>query len=121
MRWKLGKGWFHSALLQLAFLCVFRIFKSIFSCYLFLVIRFLIAIMPRAPAVGEAFQWTDDEVCLLLSVAIEYKTQRTIESVDWESVWTKYADSLALLKEKLPETAEETRNRPDMKDLPHTR
>ena len=34
------------------------------------------------------FQWTDDEVELLLSVTYEYKVKNSAESIDWESVST---------------------------------
>ena len=52
-----------------------------------------------------AFQWSDDEVRLLLEVTLDYKTTKAAESVDWESVRSKYEDITALLKEELPETA----------------
>ena len=38
------------------------------------------------------FIWTDDEAELVLNVAIEYKTKKATESVDWESVDSKYSN-----------------------------
>ena len=35
---------------------------------------------------------TDDEAELLLNVAIDYKTKKLAECVDWESVKSKYSD-----------------------------
>ena len=53
---------------------------------------------------NQAFVWTDDEVRSLLEVTKEYKTQKESESIDWESVRTKYDDILEKLREKLPES-----------------
>ena len=39
---------------------------------------------------------TDDEAELLLNVTIEYKTAKAAESVDWESVKSKYANIRAV-------------------------
>lgn len=36
------------------------------------------------------FTWTDEETALLLKVAISYKTEKTTEGKDWESVKTRY-------------------------------
>ena len=33
------------------------------------------------------FSWTDDEVALLLNVAMDYKASKTMESIDWD--WSK--------------------------------
>ena len=41
---------------------------------------------------GKEFIWTDEEAELLLNVAIEYKTKKAAECVDWESVKSKYSD-----------------------------
>ena len=49
---------------------------------------------------NQAFVWTNDEVRLLLEVTKEYKTQKESESIDWESVRTKYDDILEKLREK---------------------
>ena len=49
-----------------------------------------------------AFIWTDDQVELLLTVTNEYKESKTYESVDWESVQSKYADILEQFKQHIP-------------------
>ena len=36
------------------------------------------------------FVWSDDEAELLLNVSIEYKVVKAAESIDWESVKSKY-------------------------------
>ena len=41
---------------------------------------------------GKEFIWTDDESELLLNVAIDYKTKKAGESVDWELVKNKYSN-----------------------------
>ena len=56
-----------------------------------------------APDKDATFQWTDDEVRLLLEVTRDYKVKKEAKSVDWESVRSKYNDIHALLKEKFPE------------------
>ena len=38
----------------------------------------------------EAFIWTDDEVQLFLIVTNEYKVAKSFESIDWESIQSKY-------------------------------
>ena len=58
---------------------------------------------------GKEFQWTDDEVELLLNVTYEYKTSKAAESTDWESVKSKYSDIFNLFKEGLPESDDERR------------
>ncbi|XP_062381081.1 uncharacterized protein LOC134069200 [Sardina pilchardus] len=40
------------------------------------------------------FSWTDDEVELLLRVTLDYKTQKALENIDWDSCVTKYGDIL---------------------------
>ena len=62
------------------------------------------------------FSWTDDEVELLLNVAIDYKTTKTMENVDWESGHSKYQDILDKYKEMYP-TAEDAEKLG--KDFPH--
>ena len=65
-----------------------------------------------------AFVWTDDETELLLKVTLEYKVSKAANSIDWESVRSKYADIWKLMRTQLPtspETAEELG-----KDYPHT-
>ena len=39
----------------------------------------------------EAFIWTDDEVQLVLTVTNEYKVAKSFESIDWESIQSKWA------------------------------
>ncbi len=73
--------------------------------------------MPRKT--GNEFKWTDDEAELLLTVANEYKVQKSSESVDWESVKSKYDDILVLMQEALPSSPEEARE--SGKDYPHER
>ena len=40
----------------------------------------------------EYFSWSDDEVELLLSSTMEYKTSKEMENIDWESCQSKYQD-----------------------------
>lgn len=55
-----------------------------------------------------SFVWTDSEVELLLRVALDYKANKELDNVDWESCQTKYRDMLALFLEQYPsETSEE--------------
>ena len=68
------------------------------------------------PKTRKEFIWTDDEVELLLSVANDYKTKKAAESIDWESVKSKYSDILDMFKAVLP-GADEERNA--FKDFPH--
>ena len=49
------------------------------------------------------FIWTDDEVELLLNVSNEYKVSKASESVDWESVKSKYSDIYDLFVAALPD------------------
>ena len=65
------------------------------------------------------FQWSDDEVELLLNVTYEYKTARAAECTDWESVKSKYADIFDLFKECLPGSEDERIGLE--KDFPHTK
>ena len=55
----------------------------------------------------QAFVWTDDEVELLLKVTHKYKVKKAGESVDWESVRSKYSDLWEQLKLQLPSDSEE--------------
>ena len=63
------------------------------------------------------FQWSDDEVELLLTLTYEYKVKDSGECTDWEKVKTKYADILALFWEQLPSGTEEAFQLE--KDYPH--
>ena len=38
------------------------------------------------------FSWSDDEVELLLSSTMDYKTSKDMEIIDWESCQRKYQD-----------------------------
>lgn len=58
------------------------------------------------------FIWTDSEAELLLNVAIGYKTSKAAESVDWESVKSKYDEITQLFIDTLPEETDDT-------DFPH--
>ena len=66
-----------------------------------------------------AFMWTDDEVELLLTVTNEYKVSKTYESVDWESVESKYADILERFKQHIPSTGDNSESFASGKDFPH--
>ena len=66
---------------------------------------------------GKEFIWTDDEAELLLNVAIEYKTKKAAESVDWESVKSKYSDIQKEFLAALPADNGED----SFKDFPHTK
>ena len=48
------------------------------------------------PESDKYFTWTDEETTLLLKVAISYKTEKTSEGKDWDSVKTRYEDLLKL-------------------------
>ena len=56
----------------------------------------------KSKSKSESLCWTDDEVELLLKVAIEYKVSKAAEYVDWESVQSKYSDILDLFKYQYP-------------------
>lgn len=58
---------------------------------------------------GGTFVWTDCEAEMLsiVTVSIEYKVSKSVESVDWESCQTKYSDLLDLYKQQYPSTEEE--------------
>ena len=75
--------------------------------------------MPRTASSKKNFVWTDDEVELLLSVTHQYKVQKLMETVDWESIKGKYDDILTKLREELPATEEEAKSL--QKDYPHTK
>ena len=57
----------------------------------------------------QAFVWTDDETELLLKVTLEYKVAKAAESVDWESIRSKYQDILSRLKVQMPSDPEEAK------------
>lgn len=49
-----------------------------------------------------SFVWTDKESELLLNAVLEYKVNKTQESIDWESCQSKYVDILTLFFEQYP-------------------
>ena len=75
--------------------------------------------MSRTASSKRDFVWTDDEVELLLTVTHQYKVQKLMETVDWESIKFKYDDILTKLREELPATEEEAKSL--QKDYPHTK
>ena len=52
---------------------------------------------------NKEFVWSDDEAELLVNVANEYKIAKAAESVDWESVKSKYKDIFDHFVAALPE------------------
>ena len=52
---------------------------------------------------NKEFVWSDDESELLLNVANGYKVAKAAESVDWESVKSKYKDIFDHFVAALPE------------------
>ena len=38
------------------------------------------------------FSWTDDEAELLLNITLEYKTKKSLDNIDWESIRNKYSN-----------------------------
>ena len=60
------------------------------------------------------FIWSDDEVELLLNIANDYEVFKAAESVDWESVKSKYSDICDLFIAALP-----VDNSDMMRSLPH--
>ena len=51
---------------------------------------------------SDSFNWTDDDVELLLNIVNEYKVKKAGESVDWESCQSKYADILSASQKEYP-------------------
>ena len=49
------------------------------------------------------FVWSDDEAELLLNVCNDYKVTKAAESIDWESVKSKYSDIYELFIQALPD------------------
>lgn len=64
------------------------------------------------------FSWSDDEVELLLSSTMEYKTSKEMENIDWESCQSKYQDIHDKFVEHYP-TPEEAKALG--KEYPHSR
>lgn len=51
--------------------------------------------------------WTDDEIQLLLETVLDFKTEKSYESIDWESIKTKYEKIRENFVQNLPETKSE--------------
>ena len=49
----------------------------------------------------DVFTWTDDESSLLLSITADYRAQKLLEGIDWESVQAKYSDIAGRMMEYL--------------------
>ena len=65
-----------------------------------------------AKAKEQTFIWMDDEIeLLLLKVTHEFKVKKAAESVDWESVRSKYDDIWKEFKLQMPSSPEQTRKR----------
>lgn len=75
-------------------------------------------IMTRKVKTCKFFSWTDDEVELLLKVTMEFKTSMAAQSVDWETVQSKYGDILQLFLESYPSPEDA---RAGGKEFPHTK
>ena len=70
--------------------------------------RYYLAMPPKKNNSGKKeFVWSDDEAELLLCVTHEYKTQHLVNGTCWESVKSKYADILELMRKELPSSEEE--------------
>ena len=41
---------------------------------------------------NKMFIWSDEETALLLKITLEYKTSRSADGQDWETVPSKYED-----------------------------
>lgn len=66
------------------------------------------------------FMWEDDEVELLLSCVAEYKVEKTLNGVDWESLRSKYQDILKIYVDRVPSPeacAESGRSFPHGKEI----
>ena len=74
--------------------------------------------MPGKASSKKDFVQTDDEAKLLLSVTYQYKVQK-LETVDWESVKSKYDDILTKVRKELPNTEKEVKS--FQKNYLHTR
>jgi hypothetical protein len=79
-------------------------------------VKELCVVMPKTSRKKD-FIWTNDEVELLLIVTHQYKIQQLTEGMSWESVKSKDAEILELLKGELPDMDEEAGNL--VKDYPY--
>ena len=64
---------------------------------------------------GSDFNWTDDEIQLLLEVCFDFKAESDYEGVNWESKRTKYEQIKSKFWEQYPEVEDE--KFPRCKDL----
>ena len=62
--------------------------------------------------------WSDDEVEVLLNITNEYKIKKATDSINWESVKSKYSDILELLKDALSDDEETQEKDISSKDFP---
>ena len=69
---------------------------------------------PKKKEKKKEFIWSDDEVELLLNIANDYKASKAAESVNWESVKSKYGDICDLFIAALPAD-----NSDVMRSFPH--
>lgn len=63
------------------------------------------------------FQWSDDEIELLLAVVYDYKTCKDSEEFDWESIKNKYEDIKEIFLAKWPANVE---NADDEREFNHS-
>ena len=60
-----------------------------------------------APTNTVDFNWTDDEIQLLLEATIQFKCRNEYEGLSWESVKTKYDKITNIVKETYPTSESE--------------
>ena len=63
------------------------------------------------------FTWTDEEVSLLLQIATAYKTEKSNEGKDWESIKSRYEDIQKLFCERYPKSTTEPEHFPNAIDF----
>ena len=57
---------------------------------------------PKSAAKASFFSWTDEEVEYLLRLTQEYKAQKAIDNIYWESCVTKNGDILQQFSAEYP-------------------
>ena len=62
------------------------------------------------------FTWIDGEVSLLRQIATAYKTEKTNEGKDWESIKSRYEDIQKLFCERYPKSTTEPEHFPNAID-----
>ena len=55
----------------------------------------------------DTFQWTDDELGLLVDVAIDFKTEELYKGNDWEGIRKKYERIFYAFLERYPSSSDE--------------